>query len=146
MGLCIVVLAGGEDSWDNFPVSKLGDEIWLGGSPSATETDSNKCKSTILIWRWIWYSIDNKLFSLYNKYPTGKSLFFYCFWIPNKDNSHNHKRKYQECCWCNFEVCSKHFKEIKRNCGFSSNWILLYFPTVRVFVCHRRDISHFSHI
>ena len=31
-------------------------------------------------------------------------------------------------------------------CGFSSNWILLYFPTVRVFVRHRRDISHFSHI
>ena len=36
-------------------------------------------------------------------------------------------------------------------CGFSSNWILLYFPLfvcscVRVFVCHRRDISHFSHI
>ena len=32
-------------------------------------------------------------------------------------------------------------------CGFSSNWILLYFP---LFVCpsvrHRRDISHFSHI
>ena len=34
-----------------------------------------------------------------------------------------------------------------RNCGFSSNWILHYFPLfVRVFVCHRRDISHFSHI
>ena len=31
-------------------------------------------------------------------------------------------------------------------CGFSSNWILHYFPTVRVSVCHRRDISHFSHI
>ena len=33
------------------------------------------------------------------------------------------------------------------NCGFSSNWILLYFPLfVCPSVCHRRDISHFSHI
>ena len=32
------------------------------------------------------------------------------------------------------------------NCGFSSNWILPYFPTVRPSVRHRRDISHFSHI
>ena len=33
------------------------------------------------------------------------------------------------------------------NCGFSSNWILHYFPlSVRVFDRHRRDISHFSHI
>ena len=31
-------------------------------------------------------------------------------------------------------------------CRFSSNWILLYFPTVRPCVRHRRDISHFSHI
>ena len=31
-------------------------------------------------------------------------------------------------------------------CGFSSNWILHYFPTVRPCVRHRRDISHFSHI
>ena len=32
-------------------------------------------------------------------------------------------------------------------CGFSSNWILLYFPLfVCPSVCHRRDISHFSHI
>ena len=32
-------------------------------------------------------------------------------------------------------------------CGFSSNWILPYFPlSVCPCVCHRRDISHFSHI
>ena len=36
---------------------------------------------------------------------------------------------------------------IWRNCGFSSNWILHYFPlSVRPCVCHRRGISHFSHI
>ena len=32
------------------------------------------------------------------------------------------------------------------NCGFSSNWILHYIPTVRASVRHRRDISPFSHI
>ena len=33
------------------------------------------------------------------------------------------------------------------NCGFSSNWILHFFPLfVCVSVCHRRDISHFSHM
>ena len=37
--------------------------------------------------------------------------------------------------WCNW-----------RFCGFSSNWILHYFPPVRSSVRHRRDISHFSHI
>ena len=31
-------------------------------------------------------------------------------------------------------------------CGFSSNWILPYYPTVCSCVRHRRDISHFSHI
>ena len=31
-------------------------------------------------------------------------------------------------------------------CGFSSNWILHYFPTVRPSVRHRHDISHCSHI
>ena len=35
---------------------------------------------------------------------------------------------------------------INNNCGFSSNWILPYFPTVHSCVRHRRDISHFSHI
>ena len=34
----------------------------------------------------------------------------------------------------------------RNNCGFSSNWTLPYFPTVRSYVRHRRDISHFSHI
>ena len=44
-----------------------------------------------------------------------------------------------------FHVKHRHYLS---NCGFSSNWILLYFPNVRVFVCPSVTsvTSHISHI
>ena len=46
---------------------------------------------------------------------------------------------------CNIALQIKVFQQTWY-CGFSSNWILHYFPSVRACVRHRRDISHFSHI
>ena len=46
-------------------------------------------------------------------------------------------------CFKNPQLIYEFFETCTFNCGFSSNWVLPYFP---LSVRHRRDISHFSHI